>query len=673
MNADRKTLFVLVTLAAAFRLGFFLLGLRQLPYSSDEAWPTLMAHFMLKGEFPVVYWGQSYMGTQESMFQALLIPFFGLSKAAMRLYALLHSALFVLISCELARRIYGDRTARITLALLAVPVPYLTLCGVILAPDNYLALTTLGSLSLLLLHDLVFGERPGRTVTYALLGFVLGYAFWLHILVAGYLGVALLFIFLNDKLFFFRKGFWTGVAAFVAGGLPLWAYNLRFNFITFREVGQTVDWPHTIQKVRVLFDHSLHFLIGMKLVATGDSHFFVSLPKLAAGALGAVWVLGLLVALACHAPSLLRLGLLTLRRANAGVLLIASAVASVAVCAHSFRFSSVNVRYILPILSALPVLFAYGLERIRRVSKVAFFVLMAFVMASQAWGNVLLARLLNDPRVIAEKLNLPDTAQLRAFLREQGIDHVYAHYWLSYRLMLESGVRMVCSEPYNMRFPGHEVKFIDQVRASTNAAYIVVHQPRFKYPPFIDFEEALRNLRVRFEKKDLGWFTVYYHFDYPPLDGFRDIVEIPRAGWGVAACEQSHRASLALDGARDTSWMTARTQESNMWFTVDTGRTQEICRLRMDNGGWFIEHPRGGRRIDTSLDGRDWTTVEACDGRAGDFYWSDSHPFFWVVGDPMTVTFPPTTARHVRITLTHIKPSHLRWRISEIHLDEAVR
>ena len=38
-----------------------------------------------KGEFPVVYWGQSYMGTQESFFDAALIWMFGPGTLIIRL------------------------------------------------------------------------------------------------------------------------------------------------------------------------------------------------------------------------------------------------------------------------------------------------------------------------------------------------------------------------------------------------------------------------------------------------------------------------------------------------------------------------------------------------------------------------------------------------------------
>jgi hypothetical protein len=67
----------LAVVAVAWRLFFFFFALAHIPFTWDEGWPSLMALHILKGEFPVVYWGQTYMGTQESYFQAACIALLG--------------------------------------------------------------------------------------------------------------------------------------------------------------------------------------------------------------------------------------------------------------------------------------------------------------------------------------------------------------------------------------------------------------------------------------------------------------------------------------------------------------------------------------------------------------------------------------------------------------------
>lgn len=153
MRMPSKTWVVAIVAAAVlFRIGFYLFALQKLPVSSDEAWPSLMAMHMLKGEFPILYWGQNYMGTQESAIQAVWIALLGPHTWVVRLYPLLFGFLFVAASALLAARIYNREVAWLVLLLLVVPAPYLTMCSILIPPDNYLALTTLGSLSLVLLQ-----------------------------------------------------------------------------------------------------------------------------------------------------------------------------------------------------------------------------------------------------------------------------------------------------------------------------------------------------------------------------------------------------------------------------------------------------------------------------------------------------------------------------------------
>ncbi|MCX6906378.1 MAG: glycosyltransferase family 39 protein, partial [Verrucomicrobia bacterium] len=224
-----------------FRLLFFAFAYQKLPLSSDEAWPGLMAMHMLKGEFPVVYWGQTYMGTQESFIDAALIFLFGAHTLTIRIYPLVFAFLFLAVSYTLARSSYNREVGLITLVLLAIPTPSLAMCGVVIPPDNYLAVTTLGSIALLLTSRIITAQRRNLSA-FILLGAVLGYAFWLHLLIISYIVVAALFLFLKDKLLLIRKEFWGLALAFCVTSLPLWWFNWTHDFATFNDVGGQGSW-----------------------------------------------------------------------------------------------------------------------------------------------------------------------------------------------------------------------------------------------------------------------------------------------------------------------------------------------------------------------------------------------------------------------------------------------
>jgi hypothetical protein len=656
-----KLVVLLFFIAVLFRLALFIFALKSLPPSSDEAWPSLMAWHILKGEFPVVYWGQSYMGTQESYLGAALIPLLGFNIITARLYPLFFAIIFCWVSYLLARKIYGQNAGLITLALLAIPVPYLAMCGALIPPDNYLAVTTLGSISLLFLSDLVFTQPDQRPRwKYILLGFILGYTFWLHILVIGYMGVALLFLFLGDKLVFLRWKFWAGVLAFCVGSLPLLWYNVANDFATFSDVGRTVDWARSWELVKELFGITIQFLVGMKVMLYGDNTHFTALPAWISILVAGIWTCVLLLLIICRFKSLLKLAILSVKGSDGTGLLLALVVATAFMFCRSTRAGWDNVRYILPMMSALPILLAGGMEHVRKFSRPVFAALIIILIGAQAWGNVLLIKAWSDPRIVGEDLELPDTGRLFAFLKEHGIRHAYAHYWLSYRMTFESQERFICSEPYNERFPGREVKFIDQVRTATNVAYI--DHATLRLPE--DFEVNLKAIGGEYRKVEGERFAVYY--DFKPPYGLIQLKEINRAGWMATAEQNSKEAGNAIDNNRTTGWQTGRPQTAGTWFMVDMGRVATVGKIRFDLDDHNDDYPRG-YKIEISTDGKLWKQILEMRDMGGNLFWEGSHPWMLVKGDFFTAAFPPIEIRYVKMTLTASDP-RFDWTIAELQM-----
>ncbi len=665
---NKRILVTTIVVAVAFRLFFFAYGLRHVPVSSDESWPSLMAMHMLKGEFPIVYWGQSYMGTQESAFQAVLIHFFGPHKAVVRLYPLMFGFLFVGFSYRLAQRTYNREVALLTLALLAIPVAYLTVCSVIISPDNYLALTALGSLSLLLLHDLVYGEGGlSGWKKAAALGFVLGFTFWLHLLVISYIGVALLFLFLRDKRLFLRRGFWAFCLAGAIGALPLIVYNIRHPLVTFSDVGKTATWAFSADLLRILFVKTIHFLVGMKVMFVGDSPFGISLPMPWPILLGGIWILLCAWVVVARFKSLLPLARLSLQGTDGTTILLAMAGASIFVFCRSIRSASIDVRYVLPILSVLPILGAYGLWLIAQRARQLAGVLLAFIVAMQAWGNVLLARGWADPDVIDTQMHLPDTRGLLRFLDQNGIGHAYAHFWVSYRLTFESQERLICSEPFNIRFPARyqDVKFIDEVRAADRVAYISERNLGIcRNVDTAKMDELLRHIGGSYKRQDVDHFTVFYDFE-PPY-GRGALSEIPRGSWSVEANDHPTAARRMLDDDPATRWYTSEHSATNKFVEVDLGAVQELAVVWLELGHWRADVPPG-YCVSVSADGRTWKDVYDTTGCGTDLFWEGSHPHFLVYRDHFTAAFKPTPARYVRIMLTKPHP-RLDWSIAELRM-----
>lgn len=660
MNKKFITLIIAAfVIGILFRLAAFVYAYRALPLSSDEAWPSLMAMHMLKGEFPVVYWGQTYMGTQESFLDAALISLFGATTLTIRIYPLAFSILFLLASYWLARSCYNREVGLITLVLLAIPVPYLAMCGVAVQPDNYLAIATLGSVALLLTSRILAAERR-NTRDFILLGAVLGYSFWLHLLIVSYIVVAILFLFLKDKLLLLRKKFWGLALAFFVTSLPLWWFNWTHDFATFGDVGRQGDWERTLEMLRIALTYTMQFFIGMRVMLYGDNGNNVTLPPalyyllavICAGLLALVVVVGW--------KRLWRICYLSLKNTDGTALLLAMAAVSVAVFAKSQRSSSNDARYLIPILSVLPILLAYGLWRLRQWTRSMFYIILAFVLVCQVWGNVLLAKAWSNPAFVAGPLELPDTRPLIRFLEEHGIRHAYAHYWLSYRMTYETQEKIVVSEPYNERFAGKPVKFLDVVSAADKVAYIA--HPTLGIGAN-DFETLLKGIGGSWQKTNINCFTVFYDFT-PPCGDERKLREIPRERWQVSASLKPENAFLTIDGKTDTFWASETPQVPGMVINVDTGAIYPVAKLRIDLGNVTCDYARG-IKIEVSTDNRQWQTAFEYGDVAGGLFWDNNQPHYLIHDNFYTCAFAPVPARYLRITQTGNEPNFW-WTIAEV-------
>lgn len=643
-----------------FRLFLFAYAYQKLPLSSDEAWPGLMAMHVLKGEFPVVYWGQTYMGTQESFFDAALIFLFGAHTLTIRIYPLVFAFLFLMVSYLLARSSYNREVGLLTLVLLAIPAPYLAMCGVAIPPDNYLAVTTLGSLALLLTSRIVTAERRNFPA-FILLGALLGYAFWLHLLIISYIVVAALFLLLKDKLLLIRKEFWGMSAAFCITSLPLWWFNWTHNFATFNDVGGQSDWARTFEMLQIALMYTVQFFVGMRVMLYGDNGNNVTLPPTLYYMLAVIWIGVLVLAFIVSWKRLWRLCYLSLKNSDGTALLLAMTVVSIAVFAKSRRSGSNDARYLLPIISTLPILFAYGLWRLRQWFRPLFYVLLAVVLVAQVWGNVLLVKAWNDPALVAGPLELPDTRPLIRFLQEAGLRHAYAHYWLSYRMTYETQENIIVSEPYNERFPGKPVKFLDIVSTADKAAYITHPTLGIKAN---DFEALLHGIGGTWQKTNITCFTVFYDF-LPPCGDERALREIPRDRWQVNASINPAKVHLMLDGKNDTTWDSATAQTPGMTVTVDMGAIKPLSKIRFDLGAVWCDYARGSK-IEVSTDNQIWRTAFEYGDVAEGLFWDNAQPRFMVHGDFFTCTFAPVNARYVRITQTGSDP-RFYWTIAELH------
>jgi 4-amino-4-deoxy-L-arabinose transferase-like glycosyltransferase len=225
---------------SAFAIIIVAIGLRVLlvalgwpPLDSDEGTMGLMGmHIAYRGEFPIFFYGQGYMGTFEAYLAAILFSLFGVSTFTLLLGLILMFAGFLVAIYCLTSLLYSKKLAIITLVLLSLGSNPM-LSRELVAIGGYPETLLFGTIVMLLAAWLVLTSIPSRRppdrrrlLAYSAWGLVAGIGVWTHMLVAPFvLASGLLLL-----LFCWRELLgWASLCLLVAlliGISPMIIYNI---------------------------------------------------------------------------------------------------------------------------------------------------------------------------------------------------------------------------------------------------------------------------------------------------------------------------------------------------------------------------------------------------------------------------------------------------------------
>jgi len=521
LSRSERWALVLITTGILIRLGLLLLDWPRT--DSDEGTMGLMAlHIVMRGERPLYFYGQSYMGTLQAYLGAAFFSLFGASVFTLRLGLVLLFALFLATMYALLRLLYERMFALFALFLLSLGTPEL-LKPQLLALGGYPETLLFGALSLLLVTWLAVGarsERHGRSrwlrlAAYAGFGATLGLGWWSDQLILPFiLAAALLVVIccLRDLLW---ANLAAGVAGLVIGALPQLIYTLRHP----AEAGPTAVAAFQPQGISTLVD--LPARLGAQLLGA----LLVSLPDIT----GPGWLCAVAVeptglpatqsdsgALACAGMRMgWSLGLLTL-----GVIAAVSAFGAwrAAVSASRVtggsptehrmavvRFARLmlllgggltlamyvispaaippgHTRYLIGMTIALPA-FVYPLWSAGRAAYRDSLAPRRLwrLRAAGYWGCLGLVLLTLMGGVVATYTLVPAThAQYEADqtlirdLEQLGVRHMYTDYWTCYKVAFLTNERIICDvlgdmlEQGNNRYP----PYVAAVQADPTAAFV---------------------------------------------------------------------------------------------------------------------------------------------------------------------------------------------------------
>ncbi len=164
-----------------------------------------MGLHVLRGEFPVFFAGQGYLGALESCLTAAIYAVAGASYLTVKLAVFALACRFIAITSVMARRMAGWPGAACSTLVVAVGPPFLPLWGNY-AMMGYMEVVVVGSLVLQLTLDLLTGEhgRAASVRKLMVLGLLAGLGWWINPMMLSYLGAAGLLLLFRPRAWWAR-------------------------------------------------------------------------------------------------------------------------------------------------------------------------------------------------------------------------------------------------------------------------------------------------------------------------------------------------------------------------------------------------------------------------------------------------------------------------------------
>lgn len=536
-TGERLTIvFLVLILLAGAVLRLYILFKSHGVGDGDEALTGVMALDIQKGEFPAFTYGQPYMAATEAYFTALVYYITGFHGWGMKVLPFLVSLGLVWLNYLLGRHFLDSRLAGLfAAALTALPSLYFAVLG--LRAYNHSTETMFGGQLLLLVAGAIIWGQPkegqapktwkwGRTrrewLLWLALGLVAGVNFYGHGLSLFYFVPVIFFLFLKDKLFFLRPTALATILGFLVGSFPWWLYNLLTNWHTLGYYFKPAD-PNKKSALDVLG----HFFGFSWPLSTGAFNYWFVTPPIIGIFLNVVFsaaILGWLTARWRGIGGWFRLSFQTSRPVD--LLLLTALLMPVLYLLWGFgnvAFTDLDTtgRYLIPLMSILPVLVGGGLAKLAgslpgRISilksygesrqKGIFYALSLVVLLAVLGGNLWLYRGVEYPSVFQSpyfpQIRPPlDNALLINYLKSQGIEYATCNHWVGNRIILDSAEAIKCVDYHDLSVGGLDrfEKYSQAIRTlGLRVAFVLLNLDDGAAP----MEKRLQQLGVTYTRRD---------------------------------------------------------------------------------------------------------------------------------------------------------------------------
>jgi len=655
----------LFIVAMLIRLIFLWISLSNLPVTSDEASSVLLAKMIFRGELPLLFVGQPYQFPIESYLMAPFVEWMPRTPIGARYQAIILGLAAFWGFFAIIRRAFPAGFRWPAILLICFPSAYFLIYLAAYAPPQYSISLTLAWVSILAV--LRSRQSPRKYLLLMIAGFSCGLAVSNHLLTVTISAGVFALVFFSGPVRKSLRG--TLVFAFccLLGALPyflaIWlvpgAYKnlpssmelfdtlgrmivpaltitlpgaMGVNPILFPDLAGQINWPASLRSIFAVFYASLL----LSLIAQRIKVFFST-------AVIRQWP---------------RLELVDLA-------LIASLLSLWVFASHQTLSSS--YRYVLPAVWCFPFLIGHAFQSFSGRYRTSVGIAAVCLALFNIGVSINVMREWSDPEKLEIYSRTPRIEALLDTLREREISHCYASFWFAYRITFETDEEIVCSLPFNQRFPFWPIPYKQQVEDQTDPVYILTRRfgPRL---PAKAFEKHLRSHEITAEKTTVNPFFIYHDFRFPAYSPDQEhILGVENYTIQTSGGNTPTLINLS-DSDLSTAWVSSDRQEKGHWVTLTFDTLQSV------NGVTLFHLPDKSKkpksfRIDgyITVDGvGTWHPVSGpVEAKSERIRFVNNHPVY--SGISQQIRFEPVEVEALRIQIVDADKES-RWGLAEIEV-----
>ncbi|MGA3085037.1 MAG: discoidin domain-containing protein [Thermodesulfobacteriota bacterium] len=616
---------------------------------SDQAVNGLMARHIMQGALPPLYYGQDYCGSIQTYFISTIFFLFGASRFTLDLSICFESLFFIFFITLLANLIFDKSTALLS-ALFSTLGPYFLIFHSVLARSAYIEIPIFGVVLFIFTFKILSCDKKRPELFFGL-GLFCGLGIWTHYLIVFYFPAIFLLIFIQDKWFWLKRTFLFFLSGLLFGGLPLWVHNIFYPLISWRFLWEGVGGGEPFLPSLIdFFAHRFPELLG---VVNNETQQF-TIPYLS---FLIYFVFGgcLFFLFLIRRKNLFDLLKFRINH-NPGLDLLLLFLLSFPFIFAFTGFDSAHIsRYLQPLFSVLPILFAVFTLRLHSVSAFLAFLFVLLTLFSNSYGTVSRFPLFYKTQAKEFQEARKNDQDLFKFLKEKNIRRIYClDYWTSARLTFDSKEEIIFAQPIHDRYPA----YTNLVDRDSRVAYLFPGDNK-------GFEATLKNIGGIYQKAQVFGYSIYHTFSPPPFQ----YLELVPNNFKVISNAKPEDEVNVFDRDLNTRWSSNKPQEPGLFFQIDLGKViPDLGRTTLISG-----KPEGtprGLRLEISQDGRQWQTIREVPGLWGDLFWSGPHPFYRPGIGRVDCTFPPQSGRFLRFTQLGSDRTYY-WSVAECFIFQA--